>query len=195
MLKTETCIWPESVHFFLRYLFFICFFCPGIVVDPLSIFEEHYLCQSSSQLSSEPFCNNEGVFVVNEKTFVFNKVLVGQTAQARLKLTNKTNVPCTLNLAIKYGGTKVRLLNLSVSYMAKTKEIHICFQTSQQLEVFDLPTSTLNICSQSHTFAVVTFTPQAIRPYSAVFEATVKAIYRWKYITTVTFQAIIPHLL
>ncbi|XP_038153742.1 hydrocephalus-inducing protein homolog [Cyprinodon tularosa] len=142
---------------------------PGIVVDPVSIFEEHYLCQSSSQLSSEPLFNNEGVFVVNEKTFVFNKVLVGRTAQARLKLTNKTNVSCTLNLAIKYGGTK----------------------TSQQLEVFDLPTSTLNIGSQSHTFAVVTFTPQAIRPYSAVFEATVKAIYRPKLIPmnqTLEFQ-------
>ncbi|XP_015258081.1 PREDICTED: hydrocephalus-inducing protein homolog [Cyprinodon variegatus] len=64
-------------------------------------------------------------------------------------------------------------------------------ETSQQLEVFDLPTSTLNIGSQSHTFAVVTFTPQAIRPYSAVFETTVKAFYRPKLIPmnqTLEFQ-------
>ncbi|XP_047205151.1 hydrocephalus-inducing protein homolog isoform X6 [Girardinichthys multiradiatus] len=132
---------------------------PGIVVDPTSIFEEHYLCQNSSQLSSEQFCNAEGIFVLDEKRFIFNNVLVGQTARARFKLTNNNKVPCTLNLAIKYGGTK----------------------TPRQLEVFDLPATTLNISNQSHAFAVVTFTPQAIRSYSAVFEATVKGHCRSKH--------------
>lgn len=86
-------------------------------MDPQSIFEEHYLCKNSSQLSSEQFCNAEGIFALDEETFIFNKVLVGQTAKARFKLTNNSKVPCTLNLAIKYGGTKVRLLKLSVSYV------------------------------------------------------------------------------
>ncbi|MEQ2215827.1 hypothetical protein XENOCAPTIV_006508, partial [Xenoophorus captivus] len=53
--------------------------------------------------------------------------------------------------------------------------------TPRQLEVFDLPATTLNISNQSHAFAVVTFTPQAIRSYSAVFEATVKGPCRSKH--------------
>ncbi|KAM4554444.1 hydrocephalus-inducing protein homolog [Fundulus diaphanus] len=131
---------------------------PGIVVDPASIFEECHLCPNSSQLSSEQFCNAEGIFVLDEKKFIFNKVLVGRSAQARFKLTNNSKVPCTLNLAIKYGGTK----------------------PSRQLEVFDLSATTLNVSNQSHAFAVVTFTPQALRHYSAVFEATIKGLCRSK---------------
>uniref|UniRef100_A0A3Q2PEK1 HYDIN axonemal central pair apparatus protein n=1 Tax=Fundulus heteroclitus TaxID=8078 RepID=A0A3Q2PEK1_FUNHE len=131
---------------------------PGIVVDPASIFEECHLCPNSSQLSSEQFSNAEGIFVLDEKKFIFNNVLVGRSAQARFKLTNNSKVPCTLNLAIKYGGTK----------------------SSRQLEVFDLSATTLNISNQSHAFAVVTFTPQALRHYSAVFEATIKGLLRSK---------------
>lgn len=77
-----------------------------------SIFEEHHLCHNSRQLSSEQFCSAEGIYVLDENKFIFNKVLVGQTAQARFKLTNNNKVPCVLSLAIKYGGTKVRPVKL-----------------------------------------------------------------------------------
>lgn len=77
-----------------------------------SIFEEHHLCHNSRQLSSEQFHNAEGIYLLDEKRFIFNKVLVGRTAQARFKLTNNSNVPCELNLAIKYVGTKVSHLKL-----------------------------------------------------------------------------------
>lgn len=66
-----------------------------------SIFEEHYLCRDSTRLSSEPFRNTKGVYVQDENKFVFNKVLVGQTAQARLKFTNANKMPCSLSLAVK----------------------------------------------------------------------------------------------
>ncbi|KAM4733696.1 hydrocephalus-inducing protein homolog isoform 3-T4 [Anableps anableps] len=129
---------------------------PEIVVDPESVFEEHYLCQNSSQLSSEQFCNAEGIFVLDEKKFIFKKVLVGQTAKARFKISNNSKVPCTVSFAIKYGGTK----------------------TSRQMEVFDLSPTTLTI--SSHAFVEVTFTPLAIRSYSALFEATTKGPSRSK---------------
>lgn len=73
-----------------------------------SIFEEHHLCHNNSQLSSEQFCNAESIYVRDENKFIFNKVLVGRTAQARFKLTNNSKVPCVLNLAIRYVGVKVR---------------------------------------------------------------------------------------
>lgn len=83
------------------------------MVDPEYIFEEHYLCENSSQLSSEQFANVEGIFVMDEKKFLFNKILVGKTSKARFKLINNSKVPCTINLALKYSGNKVRLLQLS----------------------------------------------------------------------------------
>ncbi|XP_076588631.1 hydrocephalus-inducing protein homolog [Chaetodon auriga] len=129
---------------------------PGIALDMTSIFEEHHLCQNSSQLLSEQFCNAEGIYVREENKFIFNKVLVGQTAQARFKLTNNSKVPCVLNLAIKYVGTK----------------------TSRNVDVFDLSATTLSIPSQSHSFAVVTFTPLTMQLYSAVFEATIEGTNR-----------------
>ncbi|XP_035521672.1 hydrocephalus-inducing protein homolog [Morone saxatilis] len=125
---------------------------PGIALDMASIFEEHHLCHNSSQLSSEQFCNAEGIYVQDENKFIFSKVLVWRTAQARFKLTNNSKVPCVLSLAIKYVGAK----------------------TSRNIEVFDLSATTLSIPSQSHSFAVVTFTPQTMHLYSAVFEATME---------------------
>ncbi|XP_039456431.1 hydrocephalus-inducing protein homolog [Oreochromis aureus] len=125
---------------------------PGIVLDMASIFEEHHLCCSTSQLSSEQFCSAEGIFVLDENKFIFNKILVGQTSRARFKLTNSIKVPCMLSLAIRSAGPK----------------------SSQHIEVFDLPVTTLSIPSLSHAFAVVTFTPQAMQHYSAVFEAKVE---------------------
>ncbi|XP_031731518.1 hydrocephalus-inducing protein homolog isoform X1 [Anarrhichthys ocellatus] len=131
---------------------------PGIASDMSSIFEEHHLCHNSSQLSSEQFCNAERIYVRDENKFIFNKILVGRTAQARFKLTNNSKVPCVLSLAIKYVGAK----------------------TGRSAEVFDLSATTLSIPSKSHLFAVVTFTPQAIQLYSAVFEATLEIINRSK---------------
>ncbi|XP_034061831.1 LOW QUALITY PROTEIN: hydrocephalus-inducing protein homolog [Gymnodraco acuticeps] len=129
---------------------------PGISLDMASIFEEHHLCNNSSQLSSKQFCNAEGIYVQDENKFVFNKVLVGRTAKARFKLTNNSKVPCALSLAIKYVGAK----------------------PSRGADVFDLSATTLSIPEQSHVFAVVTFTPQAMQLYSAVFEATMDVTSR-----------------
>ncbi|XP_024138466.1 hydrocephalus-inducing protein homolog isoform X3 [Oryzias melastigma] len=125
---------------------------PGILLDMTSIFEEHHLCPHSGQLSSEPFCNAAGVYVLNENKFIFNKVLVGQTAKARFRLTNNSKVPCVLSLAVRNVGAKV----------------------FRHGDVFDLVASTLSVPNQSHAFAVVTFTPQSIQQYSAVFEATIE---------------------
>lgn len=77
-----------------------------------SIFEEHRLCHDSRELSSEQYCSAEGIYLLDEKRFIFNKVLVGKTAQARFKLTNSSKVPCELNLAITYADTKVSHLQL-----------------------------------------------------------------------------------
>lgn len=60
-------------------------------------------------------------------------------------------------------------------------------QTSQNTEVFGLLSSTLLIPSQSYSFSSVTFTPQMMQVYSAVFEATLEQSTRfgWDKITFV----------
>ncbi|XP_057693166.1 hydrocephalus-inducing protein homolog isoform X2 [Corythoichthys intestinalis] len=123
---------------------------PGIVLDMTSIFEEHHLCPSSRQLSSEPYFSVEQVFVLDENKFIFNKVLVGRTSQARLKLTNNSKVPYTLNLGIRYVGTKM----------------------SGNVDVFELSSPTLFVPGQSHAFTTLSFTPITMHVYNAVFEAT-----------------------
>ncbi|XP_034542457.1 hydrocephalus-inducing protein homolog isoform X2 [Notolabrus celidotus] len=143
---------PEGIQY--RLMAEVCM--PGIALDPASIFEEHHLCTNSSQLSAEQFCNAEGIYVRDENKFVFNKVLVGRTAQARFKLANNGKVPCVLSLAIRYVGAK----------------------TPRTMKVFDLFTSTLSIPSQSHSFAVITFKPQTMQLYSAVFEVTLEGTSR-----------------
>ncbi|XP_061629909.1 hydrocephalus-inducing protein homolog [Phyllopteryx taeniolatus] len=123
---------------------------PGIVLDMASIFEEHHMCQNSSQLSSEQFFSAEQVFVLDENKFIFNKIIVGRTSQARLKLTNNSKVPYTLNLAIRYVGIKM----------------------SGNVDVFELSSPTLFVPGQSHAFTSLSFTPHTMHLYNAVFEAT-----------------------
>ncbi|KAM9376112.1 hydrocephalus-inducing protein-like [Pholidichthys leucotaenia] len=143
---------PEGIPY--RLLAEVCE--PGIVLDAASIFEEHRLCHNSSQLCSEQFCNAERIYVMDEKRFIFNKILVRRSIQARFKFTNTSKVPCVLSLAIRNPRTK----------------------TSRNVEVFHLSPSTLTIPNQSHAFTVVTFTPQTKQLYSAVFEATVEGLTR-----------------
>ncbi|XP_037622519.1 hydrocephalus-inducing protein homolog isoform X2 [Sebastes umbrosus] len=143
---------PDGIQY--RLLAEVCK--PGIELDTDSIFEEHHVCQNSSQLSSEQFCNAEGIYVRDEKRFIFNKVLVGRTAQARFKLINNSKVPCVLSLAIRCFGAK----------------------TCRTAEIFDLPATTLIIPSLSHSFAVVTFAPQTMQLYSAVFDASLEVASR-----------------
>ncbi|XP_068458365.1 hydrocephalus-inducing protein homolog isoform X2 [Clinocottus analis] len=143
---------PDGIPY--RLLAEICK--PCIALDTASIFEEHHICHNSSQLSSEQFCNAESIYVRDQNQFIFNKVLVGRTAQARFKLTNNNKVFCVLSMAIKYVGAKI----------------------AHGAEVFDLSATTLNIPSQSYSFAVVTFTPQAVQLYSAVFEVTLEVTSR-----------------
>ena len=87
------------------FIFLLC--SAGVELDTHSVFEEHRICQNSSRLSSEEFCNAEGIYVQEEKKFIFNKALIGQTTQARFKLTNIGKVPCGVKLAIKYVQDKV----------------------------------------------------------------------------------------
>lgn len=76
-----------------------------------TIFEEHYICPNSSQLTSEKYSNAKGIYIQEENKFLFNKVLVGQTTRARFKLTNNGKVPCMLNFSVRHIAARVRRLD------------------------------------------------------------------------------------
>ncbi|XP_072290521.1 hydrocephalus-inducing protein homolog [Eucyclogobius newberryi] len=132
----------------------------GIVSDPSSIFEEHFLCRNSNQLSSEPFVNAKSIYVTEENMFIFNKVLVGQTVKARFKLTNNTKIPCHLNLSID------------------ESDYFILQQTPLHEDIFYLSPTSLSIPGQSHRFIEVTFTPLEMTIYHGVFEASIDGANR-----------------
>lgn len=69
--------------------------------------------------------------------------------------------------------------------VSRSKISCISSQTSRNVEVFDLSATTLSISSQSHLFAVVTFSPQTMQLYSAVFEATMEGTSRYMNATLV----------
>ncbi|KAG7521590.1 hydrocephalus-inducing protein-like [Solea senegalensis] len=129
---------------------------PSILLDVASVFEEHHLCHTSQQLSSEEFSDAECIYVLDENKLIFNKVLVGQTGQARIKLTNNSKVPCVLFMCLKLGSCKA----------------------SRNVDVFDLSTTTLTLPSKSHTFVVVTFTPRSTQLYSSLFEVAMEGASR-----------------
>ncbi|XP_062403912.1 hydrocephalus-inducing protein homolog [Sardina pilchardus] len=125
---------------------------PGIIKDLSSIFEEHHICKNSNMLQCEQFRDAKGVYVEDDNKFVFNNVVVGQSAKARLRLTNSGKVPCALSLSAKSVQSK----------------------TTRTTEVFELVPSKMCLPSHSHAFAVITFTPPNMQSYHGVFEVTLE---------------------
>lgn len=81
--------------------------CVEIADDIASIFEEHRLCKNSNMLQCEQYQEAMGIYVQEENKFVFNNVLVSQSAKARFRLTNPGKIPCKLSLQVKAVISKV----------------------------------------------------------------------------------------
>ncbi|KAG7468631.1 hypothetical protein MATL_G00145140 [Megalops atlanticus] len=121
--------------------------------DFASIFEEHRICENSSLLHCEQYRDATGIYIQDENKFLFSNVLVGRPSEARFRITNAGRVPCELSLTVKPGLTKVQ---------------------TRSGDVFEVTPSKMCIPSHSHAFAMVTFTPQSMQTYHAVFEASIE---------------------
>ncbi|MCJ8733357.1 hypothetical protein PDJAM_G00222410, partial [Pangasius djambal] len=127
---------------------------PGIAHEDIaSIFEEHRLCKNSNMLQCEQYQEAMGIYIQDENKFVFNNVLVSQSAKARFRLTNPGKIPCKLSLQVK---TVLNKMSMRSS------------------EVFELSPTRMSIPSHSHAFATITFTPQNMQNYLGVFEASLE---------------------
>ncbi|KAI1889973.1 hypothetical protein AGOR_G00168420 [Albula goreensis] len=121
--------------------------------DFATIFEEHRICKNGSFLHCEQYMQATGIYVQEENKFIFNNILVGKSAKARFRITNTGKVPCELNLAVKSVLTKVQM---------------------RSSDVFEVTPAKMSIPSHSHAFAEVTFSPQTMQTYNAVFEASLE---------------------
>ncbi|XP_066439738.1 hydrocephalus-inducing protein homolog isoform X2 [Eleutherodactylus coqui] len=129
---------------------------PGFVTDDIaSIFEEHRIVGDARVLQCLPPLQSGGIYLQEEKRFLFLNVLVGQTSVARFKVINSGKVPCDVALTIKLLSTK---------------------SVSRSSDIFEVWPSRMSIPSHSHSYASVSFTPQSMQTYQGSFEATVEGI-------------------
>ncbi|CAN2389289.1 axonemal central apparatus assembly [Pristimantis euphronides] len=129
---------------------------PGFVTDDISsIFEEHRIVGDARILQCLPPLQSGGIYLQEEKRFLFWNVMVGKTSIARFKIINSGKVHCDVALTVKM---------LSAKSMGRISDI------------FEVQPPRLSLPSHSHSYASVSFTPQSMQTYQGSFEATVEGI-------------------
>lgn len=64
------------------------------------IFEEYPICSSTDLSHKLLSVHGVGLFVRDENNFIFNKILVGQEAEAHFNIYNTSALPCDVVLSI-----------------------------------------------------------------------------------------------
>ncbi|XP_059507551.1 hydrocephalus-inducing protein homolog [Stegostoma tigrinum] len=127
---------------------------PSIVVDDIaSIFEEHHICQNINLHQCLQSIGCSGVYVEDEKKYLFHNVHVGDKVEARFKITNGGKVAADVLVSVKPVSNKA---------------------AARITDIFDVTPTRMNIPSYDHKFVVVTFTPQTMQNYQCIFEAVVE---------------------
>ncbi|XP_075290237.1 hydrocephalus-inducing protein homolog isoform X3 [Opisthocomus hoazin] len=125
---------------------------PAFVVDDIeSIFEEHRICSNINLCHILQTVQDKGVYISEEKKFIFTNVVVGHRATAHFKIRNVNKVPCDVVLSIKPIPGKFK---------------------SRVSDVFEVDPVKMRVPSRSHAFATVTFTPQKVQNYRCTFKAS-----------------------
>ncbi|XP_067853715.1 hydrocephalus-inducing protein homolog [Heptranchias perlo] len=127
---------------------------PSIVVDDIaSIFEEHRICQNINLHQCLQTVGSNGVYVEDEKRFLFHNIHVGEQAEARYKIINVGKVSSDVVVSVKPLSNKI---------------------AARIVDIFDVVPTRMNIPSYAHKFVVVRFTPQTMQNYQCIFEALVE---------------------
>ncbi|XP_051884712.1 hydrocephalus-inducing protein homolog [Pristis pectinata] len=128
---------------------------PNIVVDDIrSIFEEHFICQNISLHQCLQTVETCGIYVEDEKRFLFYNVHVGDQAEARFKIINVGKVSADVVVSVKPISNKV---------------------AARIVDIFDVEPTRMNVPSYGHKFVTVRFIPQTMQNYQCIFEAVVEA--------------------
>ncbi|KAM3664996.1 hydrocephalus-inducing protein homolog [Ammospiza maritima maritima] len=124
---------------------------PGLAEDVLLIFEEYPICSSTDLDRKMQSVKGTGLFVRDDNRFIFNKVLVGQEAEAHFSIYSASSLPCDVVLSIKpLPGEEQFPIN----------------------NVFKLDPVKMSIPGSSYAVATVTFTPPDDQNYNCTFKAS-----------------------
>ncbi|XP_058702204.1 hydrocephalus-inducing protein-like [Poecile atricapillus] len=123
---------------------------PAFAEDAMLIFEEYPICSSTDLSHKLLSVHGVGLFVRDDNKFIFNKILVGQEAEAHFNIYNTTGLPCDVVLSIN----------------------PLPGQEKGPITVFKLHPVQMSIPGSSHAVATVTFTPPDEQNYDCTFKAS-----------------------
>ncbi|XP_074407351.1 hydrocephalus-inducing protein homolog [Zonotrichia albicollis] len=122
---------------------------PALVQDVTSVFKDYPICSSTELEYKLQSLEGMGLFVRDENRFIFNKVLVGQEAEAHFRICNAGRLPCDVALSILPGEEQIPINN-----------------------IFNLDPIKMSIRGSSSAIATVTFTPPDKQNYNCTFKAS-----------------------
>ncbi|XP_077041133.1 hydrocephalus-inducing protein homolog [Agelaius phoeniceus] len=124
---------------------------PGLAEDVMLIFEEYPICSSTDLDRKLQSVKGTGLFIRDENRFIFNKILVGQQAEAHFSIYSASSLPCDVVLSIKPlpGEEQIPINN-----------------------IFKLDPVKMSIPGSSSAVATVTFTPPDEQNYNCTFKAS-----------------------
>ncbi|XP_068058702.1 hydrocephalus-inducing protein homolog [Anomalospiza imberbis] len=124
---------------------------PALVEDVTLIFKEYLICSSTDLSHKLQSVKGTGLFVRDENRFIFNKVLVGQEAEAHFRIYNASHLPCGVVFSIKpLPGEEKSPIN----------------------NIFKLDPVKASVPGSSCAVARVTFTPPDEQNYNCTFTAS-----------------------
>ncbi|XP_068035432.1 hydrocephalus-inducing protein homolog [Anomalospiza imberbis] len=124
---------------------------PALVEDVTLIFKEYLICSSTDLSHKLQSVKGTGLFVRDENRFIFNKVLVGQEAEAHFRIYNASHLPCDVVFSIKpLPGEEKSPIN----------------------NIFKLDPVKASVPGSSCAVARVTFTPPDEQNYNCTFNAS-----------------------
>ncbi|CAN8186514.1 unnamed protein product [Coccothraustes coccothraustes] len=140
---------------------------PGLVENVASIFKEYPICSSANLDRKLQSVKGTGLFVRDENRFIFNKVQVGQEAEAHFSICNACRLPCDVVLSIKpLPGEEQSSIN----------------------NIFKLDPVKMSLRGSSSAVTTVTFIPPDKQSYDCTIEASL-AIPKGSYTDLLRFIA------
>ncbi|KAL3307200.1 hypothetical protein Ciccas_014293 [Cichlidogyrus casuarinus] len=157
---------------------------PAIEVNNFaSVFEEHRICDSLVNRPASSAIQNghdfvAGVYFQQENCFQFDGVLVGNTVKARLRLNNPTRVPADVTCSIKLAGSVATAAGNQSGRISSRSATAMAAQNAASAlsDSFEISPSRLQIKPLSYETVVLSFQPQALQSYEAIFEALLENV-------------------
>jgi hydrocephalus-inducing protein len=128
---------------------------PGIEVDDFpSIFEEQVVTKTIPTSTI-----NRSIYATQDRVLVFRTIILGNIVEEKIKIINSSKVTCQCSVSVSPRNISGKALSSDTNTAA----------------AFEVEPKMLNIPSNESQYVTVTFKPQMMTTYSAIFECKVDA--------------------